>query len=99
MCGIEKDSLDKFLTTHLKIIARISNEYPTAHVEILRELLQFVGDLIVNGRKTYDHIPDKVLVQCMKILKQYSIKASADNPDDDDESEEKVLTRYFYYQI
>ena len=93
LCGIEKDSLDKFLTTHLKIIARISNEYPTAHVEILRELLQFVGELIVNGRKTYDEVPDKVLVQCMKILKQYSIKASADNPDDDDESDEKVQTR------
>ena len=99
LCGIEKDSLDKFITTHLKIIARISNEYPTAHVEILRELLQFVGDLIVNGKKTYDHVPEKVLVQCMKILKQYSIKASADNPDDDDESEEKAQTRYFIHKF
>ena len=91
--GIDDEILSKFVTLHLKIMSKLTEEHSAALCPILPQLLPFCAELLVSGPQRYKHIPPRLIVTAMLILKSFAMRAKDDI--DENESEKDPKERFF----
>ena len=97
---MDTERVAKFVTIHAKILCKLAEEHPAALRAVLPTLLPFAAELIVSGKDTYAHIPERLIVQSMIILKTFAMKATEEVDQDEDETQEQIeivkLSKQFF---
>ena len=92
--GIDEEILAKFVTLHLKIMSKLTEEHSSALCPILPQLLPFCAELLVSGSQRYTQIPPRLIVTSMLILKSFAMRAKDEQDENESESSSKDWVRY-----